>query len=513
MFTEQDILKMTERKISPDRAREQVLSFQKGFPPVILDRPAKLDDGILVISELVKKHYIDLYNQGSSDKQLIKFVPASGAATRMFKDLFRWHELLSSGKELSEIVEEDRAAREFFERMPELALWDEMVTMMCKEAVDANRLYARKNLLPLVTYILDDYGLEYASLPKGLIAFHRYPDRCRTAVEEHLVEGAMYVKDGSGKVAIHFTVSPSHIKKFQTRIHKVKEKFEQQYEVNYDISYSVQKPATDTIAVDKDNKPFRDSDGSLVFRPGGHGALLENLNDLDADVVFIKNIDNVVPDHLKEQTVVYKKVIGGLLFDLQEKIFHWLHKIDNGSLDLADYKKAVEFATKELHIDQQLFPDDENEGWQILYTMLNRPVRVCGMVKNAGEPGGGPFWVKDPDKGTLSLQIVESSQVDMHNAQQVSVFNGSSHFNPVDLVCGIKNYKGEKFDLRNYADPQTAFISIKSKDGKDLKALELPGLWNGSMAKWNSIFVEVPMITFNPVKVVNDLLREEHQGV
>ncbi len=511
MFTKEDISDMLQRGISPDTVKEQVLSFEQGFPPIVLDRPAKPGDGITVLTGGQMKGYSDCYEQGRLDKQLIKFVPASGAATRMFKDMFMWQELLKSGKDIADIAAEDPSAKEFFERLPEMALWDELSTMMCKEDIKASRLFDKKRYLTLIDYILDEFGLDYASLPKGLIVFHRYPDRCRTAMEEHLVEGALYASDGDGKVRIHFTVSPSHMKEFKRKINKVQTRYAREYGVNYDITYSVQKPSTDTIAVDSDNQPFRDAEGALVFRPGGHGALLENLNDLDADVVFIKNIDNVVPDHLKEPTILYKKVLAGLLFDVQQKISYWLEKIESGQLDDAGYKKAVAFAAGELHLDRRMFPEDAAKGSQVLIGLLSRPVRVCGMVKNAGEPGGGPFWVKDPATGMLSLQIVESSQVDMQNPIQSEVFSGSSHFNPVDLVCGIKDYKGRPFDLREFVDKETAFISKKSKDGKELKALELPGLWNGSMAGWISLFVEVPVITFNPVKVVNDLLREEHQ--
>ncbi len=511
MFTKEDVSDMLQRGISPDAAKEQVLSFEKGFPSIVLDRPAKPGDGIIVLSDGQMKVYVDHYELGRIEKALIKFVPASGAATRMFKDMFKWQELLKSGKDIADITAEYPSAKEFCERLPEMALWDELSTMMCKEDINAKRLFERKRYLTLIDYILDEYGLDYAALPKGLIVFHRYADRCRTAMEEHLVEGAMYASDGGGKVRIHFTVSPSHMKEFIRKMNKVQTKYAHEYGVSYDVTYSVQKPSTDTIAVDSDNKPFRDADGALVFRPGGHGALLENLNDLDADVVFIKNIDNVVPDHLREPTTLYKKVAAGLLFDVQKKISYWLENIEAGALDDVGYKEAVAFATGDLYLDRRMFPEDATMGCQVLFGLLNRPVRICGMVKNAGDPGGGPFWVKDPATGMLSLQIVESSQVDMQDSTQAEVFRVSSHFNPVDLICGIKDYKGRPFDLRKFVDKETAFVSEKSKDGKALKALELPGLWNGSMAGWISLFVEVPIITFNPVKVVNDLLREGHQ--
>jgi hypothetical protein len=511
MFTREDIADMEQRGISPIKAKEQVLSFSKGFPHIMIDKPAKRGNGIVLPSEERTQELIEIFDTMRMKRQLLKFVPASGAATRMFKSLFEWHERLSTGEDFHEIANHEPSAKEFFERLPEIAFWDDLVSEMCKEDLNAYHLLDEDNYLPIINSILDEYGLDYASLPKGLIVFHRYDDHCRTAMEEHLVEGALYACDGHGIVRIHFTVSPSHLNEFKERIKKVVTRYAREHGVTYEISYSIQKPSTDTIAVDSNNKPFRDEKGSLVFRPGGHGALIENLNDLDADVVFIKNIDNVVPDHLKGPTTRYKKVLAGLLFDIQRKIAFWLGKLESGKLEDEDYRKAVEFASKELCIDERYFPEDAATGSEILFRLLNRPVRVCGMVKNEGEPGGGPFWVKNPETGMRSLQIIESSQVDMNNPGQAELFNGASHFNPVDLVCGMRDYKGGQFDLNQYIDHDTAFISNKSKDGKALKALELPGLWNGSMAGWITLFVEVPIITFNPVKVVNDLLRPEHQ--
>jgi hypothetical protein len=511
MFTKKDIADMEQRGISPETVKAQVSGFIKGFPPVIIDRPARPGDGIAVPDEDKMQALMELYDLMRTKRQFLKFVPASGAATRMFKSLFSWRERLTAGEDIHEITDDDPAAKDFFDRLPEMAFWDDLVSEMCREDLNASHLLADSNYLPVIGSILGDYGLDYASSPKGLIVFHRYGDHCRTAMEEHLVEGALYARDGHDVVKIHFTVSPSHVNAFKEKIKKVEARYASEYGVQFDISYSIQKPSTDTIAVDSDNNPFRDENGSLVFRPGGHGALIENLNDLDADAVFIKNIDNVVPDHLKEPTTRYKKVLAGLLFDVQEKISYWLDRLDAGQLEDEDYREAVAFASGELCIDKGHFPDDAAKGSEILFRLLNRPVRVCGMVKNEGEPGGGPFWIKNPDTGMKSLQIVESSQVDMNDGGQAGLFNGASHFNPVDLVCGIKDYRGRKFDLRQYVDHETAFISSKSKDGKALKALELPGLWNGSMAGWITLFVEVPIITFNPVKVVNDLLRPEHQ--
>jgi hypothetical protein len=313
-------------------------------------------------------------------------------------------------------------------------------------------------------------------------------------------------------VRIHLTVSPEHKNSFENLLKKVQKNYEALFHVKFDVTYSVQKPSTDTISIDDKNEPFRESDGSLHFRPGGHGALLENLNDIDCDLVFIKNIDNVTHDRNKADTIAYKKAIGGLLIYYQEKIFSYLRMLEKANeLSGGHVKEIVNFLSEELGTTvSSKIVNKPAQAAGYLFNKLNRPIRVCGMVENAGESGGGPFWTDEAD-GSLSLQIVESSQVNMHDPEQVALLNSSTHFNPVDLVCGIKDYQGNKFNLMNYRDQNTGFISKKFKNGKPLKALELPGLWNGSMAHWNTIFVEVPMATFTPVKTVHDLLRSEHQ--
>jgi hypothetical protein len=371
----------------------------------------------------------------------------------------------------------------------------------------------KNDFTSILDYTLSPKGLNYGNLPKGILKFHHYGTFARTATGEHLVEGAHYCANRAKQVTVHLTVSPEHLSNFKDLIAYVQPYYESMFGVSLDISFSVQKPSTDTIAVDMNNEPFREKDGSLVFRPGGHGALIENLNDLDCDIVFIKNIDNVVPDRLKAETYRYKKLLGGLLLQLQGKAFNLLKALDKKPPSEEVIDEATQFCGKQINTS---FPSDfyhweESKKVRFLQNILNRPIRVCGMVKNEGEPGGGPFWVKNK-QGEVSLQIVESSQIDLKNPEQKKIFNSSTHFNPVDLVCSLKNYKGERFDLHNYIDHNTGFIAIKSKDGKQLKALELPGLWNGAMANWITVFVEVPIITFNPVKTVNDLLREQHQN-
>ena len=354
-------------------------------------------------------------------------------------------------------------------------------------------------------------GLNYGNLPKGLLLFHSYEEGNRTPVGEQMTEGTLYAKDKNGVVNIHFTVSEEHKELFELLVAARRLGYELKLGAKFRVSYSVQKPSTDTLAVDMENNPFRDEGGSLLFRPGGHGALIENLNDIDSDFIFIKNIDNVVPDRLKESEALYKQLLGGVLVKMQQRAFGYLGELTSGKCSNGKLQEILKFTENELCItssDKSFANEEELRNY--LIAKLDRPFRVCGMVKNEGEPGGGPFIVENPD-GTASLQILESSQIDINDARAVDAFKHGSHFNPVDLVCGVKCYKNNKFDLTQFVDKNTGFISQKSKNGKELKALELPGLWNGAMSDWNTIFVEVPVSTFNPVKTVNDLLRLEHQ--
>jgi hypothetical protein len=380
---------------------------------------------------------------------------------------------------------------------------------MKKNGLDIENLLNEYQYHTVVGYLIGEKGLNYGNLPKGLIKFHKYGKIARTPVEEHMVEGADYAKYQDGKINIHFTVSPEHDEKFRSHVERMTSCYENHLDGQYYLSYSEQNPATDTVAVDHDNQPFRTSDGSILFRPAGHGALLENLNELDADIIFIKNIDNVVPDRLKEPTALYKKVIGGVLLHYQQKIFSYLSLFEKEEeLSPSLMEEIDEFLEKEIGVEKS--EGSEMDAKEYYIKKLNRPIRVCGMVKNEGEPGGGPFWARSQD-GTVSLQIAESAQVDMNNEEQKKILNSSTHFNPVDLVIGTRDYKGHKFDLKKFVDPMTGFISKKSQEGRELKALELPGLWNGSMSDWNTFFVEVPIETFNPVKIINDLLRDEHR--
>jgi hypothetical protein len=470
-----------------------------------LEAAASIGHGILAPAEEQRAAYLnawDAYKQ--SDKKIVKFVPASGAASRMFKNLF---EFLSADYNVPTTDFE----KKFFENIHRFAFFHDLdVVCMDGAGKDVDALIADGEYKTVVSQLLEAYGLNYGQLPKGLLKFHNYVEGIRTPLEEHLVEGALYAAGSTGKVNVHFTVSTEHRELFQHLVHEKVSTYAQKFGVEYNVSFSEQKPSTDTVAADMENMPFR-VDGKLLFRPGGHGALIENLNDLDADVVFIKNIDNVVPDRLKGETVTYKKLIAGVLVTLQRKAFEYLRLLDSGQYTHEQLEEVIRFVQQDLCCRRADIKQLEDAELVIyLRKKLNRPMRVCGMVKNVGEPGGGPFLAYNAD-GTVSAQILESSQIDMADPEKKAMFEKGTHFNPVDLVCAVRDYKGQKFDLTKYVDKATGFISHKSKNGRELKALELPGLWNGAMSDWNTVFVEVPLATFNPVKTVNDLLRDQHQ--
>ncbi len=506
MLNAKDLLQIADKGIAEEKINEELACFEKGFPFLEIESSASVEKGIRALTPEQQKAYLAAWDEYlTKNKRILKFVPASGAASRMFKNLFAF---LSAEYDTPTTDFE----KKFFSDIQKFAFY-EALDQKCKENTgkDIPALLASGQYKPVVANLLEENGLNYGNLPKGLLLFHTYPSTFRTAMEEHLAEGAMYAKNNLGEVNIHFTVSPEHKALFEALVKEKIADYEDRFSVSYDISFSVQKPSTDTIAVNMDNTPFRDKEGNLFFRPGGHGALIENLNDVDADVVFIKNIDNVVPDSFKSATIIYKKLIAGVLVSLQRRIFNYLKLIDTGRYSHSQVEEMIHFLQKDLCVrksDIKYMEDAE----LILYIKkkLNRPLRVCGMVKNVGEPGGGPFLAFNPD-GSISPQILESSQIDMNDPEKKALFDQGTHFNPVDLVCALKNYKGEKFHLPDYVDKNTGFISYKSKDGKELKALELPGLWNGAMSDWNTVFVEVPIETFNPVKTVNDLLRKEHQ--
>lgn len=506
MLTQEDKEVLAKKSITEAQITEQLACFEKGFPYLKLDGAASIGKGIIAPDAEEQKAYLEAWEQytAGSCNRIVKFVPASGAASRMFKNLFEF-----LGAEYNEPNTDFE--KKFFTRIADFAFYQDLNAACLKnQGMEIPELTKAGNYKAVVANLLEAAGLNYGALPKGLLKFHRYENGARTPMEEHLVEGALYAAGKGGKVNVHFTVSTEHRALFEQLIAEKAKEYAAKYKVEYDITLSEQKPSTDTVAADMENKPFRDK-GKILFRPGGHGALIENLNDLDADIVFIKNIDNVVPDRLKEDTVTYKKLIAGVLVTLQKQAFEYLRLLDSGAYSHEQIEEIIRFVQQQLFCRKTDIKDME-DGDLVLYLKkkLNRPMRVCGMVKNVGEPGGGPFLAYNQD-GTISLQILESSQIDMKDPEKKKMFETGTHFNPVDLVCAVRDYKGDKFNLVNYVDKATGFISYKSKSGKDLKALELPGLWNGAMSDWNTVFVEVPLSTFNPVKTVNDLLREQHQ--
>lgn len=469
---------MEEHGLTPAALETQLKNFREGFPFLPVTRAASCGDGIRVLDAAGIEQAAARYDRAKESLRVVKFVPASGAATRMFKDLF---EFVREGRRTA-VVGELLANRRRF------AFWPELRTII---GDDADELRTVENIVA--------EGLRYGETPKGLVSFHRYGDEVRKAVEEHLVEGAQYAAAG-GEVKIHFTVSPEHLTRFEALLAEKIPGYESRFEVKYRISFSVQDPSTDTLAVNPDCTPFRRADGRLLFRPAGHGALIGNLGKIDADIVFVKNIDNVTTDARRGDTVLYKKALAGVLLALQERIFEYLMALE---VPGAELEPIAAFIENELCVK---LPKDY--GTALLRQVLDRPIRMCGMVRNEGEPGGGPFWVAGAD-GLETLQIAESNQI---APEKRELMRSATHFNPVDLVCSFRTSKGGRFDLREFVDPATGFISRKSDGGRELLAQELPGLWNGAMARWNTVFVEVPITTFSPVKVVTDLLRPEHQG-
>jgi hypothetical protein len=512
-ITSDDFNQIEQLGISLDKIEGELLLFKSGIPKIFLDRPATVNDGIIKLSKEEFEEFALLFDENKSNLKLKKFVPASGAATRMFKFL---SEFLNDFNPEEETIngyinrKKDKNLFVFLAGIEKFPFFEEVKQALKAQVPNYYSLETPEKSFHFIKTMLSSDGFDFANKPKGVLEFHRYPTHIATPIEEHLHECAYYASS-NGVSNLHLTVTEHHQELFHTIIDEVKKKVENKTKTIINVNFSYQDKSTDTIAVDMNNKPFRNENGALVFRPGGHGALINNLNKLDADIIFIKNIDNVIQNHI-EETTLYKKGLAGVLLRLQEKINKILAAIEEEKFTVEDIASAVTFMNKELNID---FSDNFNrydtvEQIATIFLKLNRPIRVCGMVKNEGEPGGGPFWVRG-SKGNVSLQIVESTQVDHEVKDQLEILSKATHFNPVDLVCNIKNFKGDKFDLIEFVDHSTGFIVHKNNKGKELKGYELPGLWNGAMAKWITIFVEVPLVTFNPVKTVNDLLKPTHQ--
>ena len=517
-FSDEDLRQIRNHGLTINAVQRHLDLFKTPPPYLNLLGPCTLSDGIKVIDQHKTQEFIKIYEMESQKGRCLKLVPGSGAASRMFKALLKAlnleKEILkeSIAREAQVGHKEAQELLEFMNGAKRFAFSKDLKSVMSDKNFYYDILLERGQFTDIIRFLVSEVGLNYAHLPKGLLKFHAYPEGSRTAFEEHLVEAAQYIAGQSGQGPLHFTVSQEHLKEFQKLLKKVKPIYEQKYQVSFQVTFSAQKKSTDILAVDLDNRPFREKNGRLLFRPGGHGALIENLNDLKADIVFIKNIDNVASDRFKHETIKWKKVLGGYLIALQNQIFSYMEKLSSKAIERTLIEQVADFIRDDLLLSIPSFSNKASpeEKKTVLMEKLNRPIRVCGMVRNVSEPGGGPFWVKD-QTGEKSLQIVEKAQIDPDSREQQAILAASTHFNPVDLVCGVRDWQGRPFDLRQYVDPNAILISKKSKEGKDLKALELPGLWNGAMSRWITIFVEVPGITFNPVKTVNDLLREPHQ--
>ncbi|RTE54522.1 DUF4301 family protein [Arenibacter aquaticus] len=508
-LTEADKKQLEKKGISKDKIIDQIETFKEGIPFVRLESAAVISNGISKFSEDEEEKLVQNFENAKDSISLLKFVPASGAASRMFKAMFNFLDTYDHKEETLESYldrTKDTAVKSFFDGMENFAFYDLIRKRIAGKATSKDEekyLFVKEMLLP--------EGLNFGFYPKGLLPFHNYGTYNATPFEEHLKEAVAYAQVNN-KANLHFTISEQHGELFNNEFSTAGQRVSKDTSTSFTVNYSYQKPSTDTIAVTLDNKPFRNTDGTLLLRPAGHGSLIENLNEQDADIIFIKNIDNVVVPRFSSEVAKSKKVLAGLLLELQAKAFEYAEALDANNLSTEQLQKIKLFLEKELNVR---FIDKFNsysigQQIEILKDKINRPIRICGMVKNEGEPGGGPFWIKDAQQH-ISLQIIESAQIDMENPSQVDILKNATHFNPVDLVCGVKNYKGEKYNLLNFVDTKQGFITQKTKEGKDLKALELPGLWNGAMAFWNTIFVEVPLVTFNPVKTVNDLLKPAHQ--
>ena len=515
-ISDKDIKLIKSKGLTIDKVLSQIEIFKNEIPFASLRNAATIGNGISKLSEHYQSELSKLYDSRLETLETLKFVPASGAATRMFKELFRFLDNYHYEKEsLNSYTNHEKAdaIRLFLIGLEKFPFYD-MVMEKVKEAYpNFESLSEGKQLYIFVEMMLKEKGLNYGAFPKGLLPFHKYTlDSIATSFEEHLYEAAGYNKDVKDHSRLHFTISQEHLEAFKGEFERIEKEVEEKTNTTFDISYSFQKPETDTIAVTEDNEPFRLEDGSLLFRPGGHGALIENLNDLDADIIYIKNIDNVVVRKYQDELSSYKKVLAGKLIEIQDEVFRILNSLDKKTPTEAELKDIKKFLVNQLNVRLPLDFDKFSEKYKLefLREAMHRPIRVCGMVINEGEPGGGPFWIKK-DNGRLTLQIIEAPQIDKSDKRQKDILDSSTHFNPVDLVCGVRDYKGKKFNLLNFVDPDSGFITKKTLDGKALKALELPGLWNGAMANWISVFVEVPLTTFNPVKSVNDLLKSAHQ--
>ncbi len=519
LFTKAELEQMKQLGITVEEAKNQVSILEKGPRYVALERPCTPGDGIMVLEPEDQDRLVGLGKRAAVEGRLSSFVPASGAATRMFAFLqrIRMQTERATLKEVAEQFGETSGDYHdfqiFIDSLKEFAFIEPLVKILSRANISLQDWLESGDYSDIIDYLLDPQGLNYGSLPKALIPFHRYSNHYRTALEEHLVEAIQTVQDNKHRCRLHFTVTPENQEEVKNHGQEAAARYGEDYGVQYELSFSQQSPATDTLAVDLEDRPFRKPDGSLLFRPGGHGALLQNLNRCKGDIVFIRNIDNVVTDDRRDLVVRYQMVLAGMLLELQNRIFAYLRKLSSGAVGTEDLEEVLDFVAENFNasLPGYLSSYSHEEKASRLFGSLNRPLRVCGMVINRGEPGGGPFWVRD-SSGRLSRQIVEQAEIDPDSPKQVAILEASTHFSPVQLVCGVRDFTGQPFDLAQFADSEAVFVTRKTEYGRELKALELPGLWNGGMAYWNTVFVEIPEETFNPVKTINDLLRPGHRA-
>ncbi|MFH4966794.1 DUF4301 family protein [Gaetbulibacter sp. M240] len=514
MFTDNDIEELKSKGKNIDQVRAQIDQIKKGMAYSRLVSPATIGKGIERFDYATTNYFIRIYESSQKYLDCVKFVPASGAATRMFKFLFQFLEEYDPYEEsVSSYAEKqpNELLKTFISKMEYFPFYEQVVEVMEDLNPNYDNLDENEAYVAFVKAMLSQEGLNYSFLPKGLLPFHTYDTGTVTAFYEHMQEATLYAS-ANQTAKLHFTVSEKHLSYFAAEWNMIKTGLEQKTATDFDVTFSTQNDETNTIALTPDNKIFKHK-GKILFRPAGHGALLENLNALEADLIFIKNIDNIVVFNKNKEQSRYKKLLAGVLLNAQEQAFNYLHDLDKKRKSETELLTIAAFITKTLNVvlDEDFDDFSLEEKASYLHNKLNRPIRVCGMVENKGEPGGGPFWVRD-SQDNESLQIVEFAQIDINDESQKAIVNEATHFNPTDLVCGVKDYEGNLFNLMDYTDPETAFITMKTQNGDPIKALERPGLWNGSMAHWNTIFVEVPLDTFNPVKTINDLLKPEHRG-
>ena len=516
MYKRRDIKQFKRLGVRPEQIDKQLDNLERGFDFINLQQAATVGNGIARVTEAEENFFISLFEEKKKSLSMVKMVPASGSATRMFRVLNTFMSTYTGSDEEYLKLKQDKepgTIHSFFEKIKEYPFYAHLREVLYRDYLDIDKLLRKNQFLEILNYLLTDKGLNYNLTPKGLIDFHLYQDHTRTAFEEHLVEGALYCNNGK-TAHLHFTVPEEYMENFNTLLQKVIKNYEKTLKIKFKVSFSIQKHSTDMVCLDTRGNLLRDKEENIVFRPGGHGALIHNLNDLKEEIIFVKNIDNVTPDRYKAETVKYKQILGGILLDTRDKIFSYLHLLDKRGTTHEQLNEIEAFIYQKLGYKPQegLTHQDLKERVSYLKNLLNRPLRVCGMVKNEGEPGGGPFWVGSPETGSR-LMIIEGDQVNPADKEQRKRFNQSTHFNPVDIVCSVYNYKGKKFNLDEYVNDSQGFITTKSYLGQEVRVQELPGLWNGAMANWNTLFVEVPLSTFTPVKTVFDLLRFEHRNV